>query len=362
MVVFLFIVILLVVSTVVNKLLWGKEITVLEMGVNFLATLVLFSTFWVVSVSFNLADTEIISGKVTQKEISKGSCEHSYSCHCYESCSGSGKDRSCSTHCDTCYDHSYDLSYIVESTIGNYHIARLDSQGLKEPPRYSEVRVDDSVSTTHAYSNYIKGSDRSLFKDHVDFTKEEVKSFPSYPGKIYDYYKIDRIIDQAGLYTAEELKALNAKLSRTLNDLAKEKQVNLVVVLINNTEEYALKLLSYWQGGKKNDVIIVVGIDSSKKINFVRVQSWTTNSLFDVKLRDSILDLESLDKIEKFDQLLQVASDEIRSTYARRAFKEFAYLKWQAMPSDGALTIFVLTALIISTGIGYVFSKDDYSI
>lgn len=358
MVVFLFIVLLLVVSTVINKLLWGKKITVREMAVNLGAMVFIFAIFWAISVSFSMLDTEILSGKVIHKEISKGSCEHGYPCHCYESCSGSGKNRSCYTHCDTCYEHSYDLSYIVESTIGNYLIARLDSQGLKEPPRYTEIAVEDPVSITHNYSNYIRGSNRSLFKDHVDFTKDEIKSFPKYPGKIYDYYKIDRIIDQAGLYSAEELVTLNGKLSRTLNDLAKEKQVNLVVVLTNNTEDYALKLLSYWQGGKKNDVIIVIGVDSSKDITFVRVQSWTTNSLFSVRLRDSLLDLESLDSTKKFEQILSIASEEIKATYTRRAFKEFAYLKWQSMPSDGALFIFVLISLAISTGIGYLFSKN----
>src|ERR1035437_10316243 len=78
------------------------------------------------------ADTEVWNGKVTSKEKEQVSCSHSYSCNCrsVQSCSGSGKDRSCtsSTQCDTCYEHNHDFDWVVHTTIGGKEIDRIDRQ------------------------------------------------------------------------------------------------------------------------------------------------------------------------------------------------------------------------------------------
>lgn len=357
MVVFLFIILVLLLSVLVNKLIWGREITIQEMLINALAVVFLFSVLWVVTVSAKLSDVEILNGKVTEKHVDRVSCEHSYPCHCRQVCSGSGKDKYCSEYCDTCYDHSYDNRYTVESTVGEFWIQRIDRQGLKEPPRYTEVKAEDSVAKQHSYNNYIKASDSSLFKDHVELSEEEIKTLPTYPLEVTDYYKINRVIDQTNLFSGEELNAFNFNIAKSLNDLGDKKQVNLVFVVTKNTEDYALKLLSYWNGGKKNDVIVVIGLKEDKEITFVRVQSWATDSIFNIKVRDSIVDLGKIDDLNK---PLSLTTQSIEAHYNRRPFEEFAYLKWSAMPSDITLAIFVTISLAISIGLGYYFSKENF--
>ena len=46
------------------------------------------------------SDTEVINGEVLSKARTEGSYVESYSCHCHNVCSGSGKNRSCSEQCD----------------------------------------------------------------------------------------------------------------------------------------------------------------------------------------------------------------------------------------------------------------------
>src|SRR4051812_22989724 len=57
-------------------------------------------------------DEEVWNGHVTSKEQVRVSCSHSYSCNCRQSCTSSGKGgQSCTTVCDTCYEHSNDYDW-----------------------------------------------------------------------------------------------------------------------------------------------------------------------------------------------------------------------------------------------------------
>lgn len=68
------------------------------------------------STYYGMIDTQILSGRVTDKIKESVSCEHSYSCNCIRTCNG----KSCSTHCSTCYEHSNDYDYNIHSTIGTF--------------------------------------------------------------------------------------------------------------------------------------------------------------------------------------------------------------------------------------------------
>jgi len=354
---YLFLVIagLLFVSAAINKLLWKEEITIAEMGCNFLIMLVLLGIFWGVSVSSGLRDTEILNGEVVDKKKERVGCRHSYPCNCYTTCFG-GKNSTCSTHCSTCYSHSFDNDWVIKSNLGNFFINTLDSQGLKEPPRWSEVKTGDPVSKEHSFDNYIKGSETSIFGKKITLSKEELKEMPIYPNKVFDYYKVNRVIDLAGALSVEELKKANEQLAEMLKSTGFQKQANVVIILTNKTEEFALKLLENWYGGKKNDAVIVIGL-SANKIEWVRLHSWSLHSIFDVKLRDAILDLETFD----MSKIIVETQSQLNENYARRSFKEFEYLRWQIMPSDQSLWIFVVLSLICSTTIGFFMSKNEFS-
>jgi hypothetical protein len=90
------------------------------------------------------------------------------------------------------------------------------------------------------------------------------------------------------------------------------------------------------------------------KIEYVRIHSWSLHSIFDIKLRDAILDIKYID----YDKIIKSIEDEARKDYVCRSFKEFEYLKWQIIPSMASIIFFTIICLIISIFAGYILSKN----
>lgn len=361
MTIFLLLVGLLSISVVINKLLWKEEITIQEMLLNLILMLGLLLVFWFITLQWNTSDTQILNGKVLEKTVDKVSCRHSYQCYCVEFCTG-GKDNSCHQVCQTCYDHSFDIDYNVKTNIADFRIKTIDRQGLKVPPRFAEVQKEDSVVITSTYTNYIKASNSSLFGSKITLSQAEKKEMPKYPLEIYDYYKINRVVDLTQSLPQSIMEEANTKLSDVLKEVGYNHQANAVIAITDKSEEYALKILDYWHGGKKNDVVVIIGIDKQAKlnefnypINYVRIHSWSLHNVFDVKLRDSILVIKEL----RLPLIITAIEKEIAADYQRRSFKEFEYLKWQILPSDQAVFIFACVSLFLSTLLGYYLSQNS---
>lgn len=267
-------------------------------------------------------DTEIWNGKVVSKNQETVSCSHSYSCNCRQTCSGSGKDRSCSETCDTCYEHSHDYDWDVRSTVGTITIDRIDRQGVYEPPRFTSVQPSDPVSVKHHFTNYLKGAKNNVLNRQGT---KITYPMPPYPGSIYDYYNIDRAISVDN--AVPNLQLWSKAISRSLIDLGNAKQVNLVLVFTKQPEDYADQLNASWLGGKKNDVIVVIGTQGTK-IDWVSVVSWTKREDFKVQVRDKLTGAP-LDPAS----VVKVITDEISANFERRHMKEFEYLKYDIEPN-----------------------------
>lgn len=267
------------------------------------------------------ADTQILNGQVVGKEREKVSCEHSYKCNCYytTSCSGTGSSRSCTRveHCSTCYEHSYDVDWNVHADIGSLTINRIDRQGLDEPPRWSQVQIGEPFSKSDSYYNYIKASPFSIFnKQQLD----QNIAVPSYPG-IFDYYKINRIINFGSEYPVDG--ELNDLLNISLKELGPKKHVNIVVFLHNKGSTYSQIIKTKHLGGKINDVYVVIDISKEGVFNDVAVFSWSKSDLVNVKIRDDLLD------IGKYDAKMmdKVISSNIYEHYVPRSIEDFKYLE-----------------------------------
>lgn len=339
--------------SLINKIVNHHEVTFLEFLINLLVPTLLFLIFWSVSIKIKLRDVEVLNGKVLDKKIEIVSCSHSYECNCITSCSGSGQNRSCSKICSTCYRHLFDKDYVVKTTIGNIYIDRVDSQGLKIPKRFDQVRIDEPVSKLSSYKNYIQASKNSIFNFKVVATKEEKKLFPRYPSKIYDYYKIDRVIDVSKFLSDKLIKELNLELSNILKNQISKKEHNVILVFHPFDDMFSLKLLNHWKGGKKNDILIFIEIEKDLKIKNVRVNSWALDTFFDVSLKDDILKLKDI-KVD----ILDVIKINVENNYVRRSFKEFEYLKWQIIPSGLEISIYFVISLILTLYLSNRFKNN----
>jgi hypothetical protein len=304
----------------------------------------------------NTSDVEIYNGRVTAKQSQRVSCSHSYSCHCRTVTTGTGKNRRTTTRCKTCYYHPFDMSWVYNtSDNGSASVSRVDSQGLKEPPRWTAIQVGEPSSSMHGYENYIKASPDSLFRKQ-GLMERYANQLPNYP-KVYDYYRIDRVltVDVA----VPNLKEWNQKLSEINAKLNPHKQVNATLVLVKGKDhEYFDALEQRYLGGKKNDVILVVSIDRYNNIMWADVMSWTDNKALHVSLRDAVLDMKVLDLTQP-DVLLSAVHTKISEHYAKKSMEDFKYLQSSITPSLTEWIVSMLLGIFAAIGMSFYFYTND---
>ena len=339
----------------VTKLIWPHTVSWIEIGSAFGVGAMLTLLVYFCGMVSQTHDVEILNGQVTSKSRDKVSCRHSYQCHCHyvESCSGSGKSRSCSSHqeCDTCYEHSYDVDWNVHSSVDNWSISHIDRQGLDEPPRWTQVQIGEPVSTTHSFTNYVKAVPESLF--HANLTNKFDTMIPAYPDGIYDYYKLNRAI--AVGVPVPDISQWNSDISDILRTLGPSKQANIIVIFVNTSDEsYLHALEGKWIGGKKNDIIVVLGVTKYPKIDFVAISSWTDAQLFKVQLRDDITAVGTVDRVK----IIQAIQTNTAKTFQRKHMKDFEYLKSQIEPPTWVLILAVLLGIVASVLTTYFVHRN----
>jgi len=303
----------------------------------------------------NTEDVEVLNGVVTSKKQIRVSCSHSYSCNCHTVSRGSGKDRYTSIECDTCYEHTNDWDWRVYSNVGETKIARVDRRGSNEPTRWTAVHIGEPFSTTHSYKNYIKAAPGTLLK-HQGLVEKYSGHLPAYPNSVHDYYRRDgslvlvngaRVPDPQ--FWVNQIAEINGRISPRY-------QADLVVVLAKGLpQEYFYALEQHWMGGKKNAVVLVIGVNAQLAPKWAAVMSWNTNPIFQVELRDLVMDLPTVTR----ESVLPILEQEVISRYHRKPMEDFSYLKSSITPTSDQLGWSMVFGLLASLCMLYLFHKHD---
>lgn len=317
-------------------------------GITAAASFVLTLAACSIATYVSTSSTEKLNGEVTGKEQVTVSCEHSYQCHCRTVSSGSGKNKTYSTVCDTCYEHFHDYDWDVHTNVGTITIDRVDRQGVDEPQRWSIVKNGDPVAVDHTYTNWIKPAHDSLFHTKTQDDKQ-LASLPKYPGQIYDYYKLNRIVLDG--VTVPNLDQMNEYLSEKLKVVGPKKQANIIIVVTNKPSvSFATDVYAAWQGAEKNDIVVFVSLNGNQ-IRWVDVEAWSKSSIFQVKLRDAINDTKTFD----MKTVIDLSAQNTIQYYQRKPMKEFEYLKddIQTITPLAAFIIFILIMMVHGGGIWF---------
>lgn len=299
----------------------------------------------------NLSDVEVLGGRITDKKREQVHCRHSYQCYCVSVSCG----KNCRTNiCQTCYHHSYDVDWEVKSTVGNFDIDTIDWQGVQEPPRWTKVVIGEPAARLHSYTNYIKASPDSLFRKSGNLEKYK-DSIPNYPSLVYDYHRIDRLV-QIGTTYPVDATAWNKAIEEINADVGFAKQASVSVVLANKEEEFANAIEQKWLGGKKNDVIVAIGTDGYT-ISWVKVLAWTYSEMLKIQIRDDVLNLKTLDRVK----VLSVIKDDVTNLYIRKPMDDFKYLTSSITPTTGEYLFVLILGIVLSVGLSYfMFTNDEY--
>lgn len=341
----------------VAKMIWKHEITLAELGLNLLIGVLIVVSGWALGRYAQALDVEILNGQVTGKRSERVPCEHSYSCNCRESCTGSGSSRSCSTTCSTCYEHAYDWDWLLETTVKTLKIDRVDRRGTKEPARFSAAQIGDPVAVAEPYQNYIKAAPDSLFNaaQNASLLAEFGPRLPEYPSRVYDYHYVDRVLTDG--VALPQQSQWSRQLAERLRSLGPQMQVNLVVVMTSSEDpRYADALNAKWLGGKKNDVVVVLGTPNYPAIGWVRVLSWTEREVFKVQLRDALLDLKEVE----LEPVLDTIAEQVQQGFKRRPMADFEYLKDEVEPPLWLTGLLLLLSAIASVGAAIYFANNEH--
>lgn len=300
----------------------------------------------------NTSDTEVWNGVVTGKAQVSVPCSHSYQCNPHPcNCDKKG----CDTCYDTCYEHNNDWNWdVYTSNQETITIDRVDSRGSFTPPRWSLIVSGEPTARTHSYSNYIKASPDSLFR-YQGQEQKYAAYIPSYPQDVYDYYKLDRLVLVNGA-TVDAPDLWNADLRRLNADIGAQKQVNIIVVMVKNLpEDFFYALEEHWVGGKKNDVVLVVGVDGANAPKWVQVMAWTINPIFEVKLREAIL---SRPIVQRWDAISELKIN-ILKYHQRKPMADFEYLKASIVPSTTEWVVTMIIGFIVAIGMTLYMHTND---
>jgi hypothetical protein len=330
----------------IAKAVWKQDYSFQELTMNVVIAALLATGLWYAGRYVEMRDVEIVNGAVIGKSRNWVSCTHSHSCNCRTNSKGKRS-------CDTCYDHSNDYDWVLKTSVEGkrFIISRVDRQGLREPPRYSAAKIGDPVAVEHAHVNYVKAAKGSLFHD-----KGEVLTnlpIPTYPNTVYDYHYAKRVLS-AGV-AVPDIAQWNQDIAMALRDVGPRKQVNFVVAFANTANPtYAQALERAWVGGKKNDVILVLGTPKYPEISWVRVLSWTDRQDFKVRLRDDVLDLKTVDR----ERIVQVLISNTDLMFKRKLMSDFEYLKWEIDPPLWATVLAFILSAGTSIWLSIYFSRN----
>ena len=299
-------------------------------------------------------DTELINGVVTEKTRSHGTYDESYSCNCRtvtRTRRVNGKtERYTEEKCDTCHRTWYTVKWNCATTVGDISVASTKSTSrtvylTPNPTVYELIVVGDPATRTHAYTNYVIGSEDTILKTKPQESDAKF-GIPDYPLNVYNVYKVDRFFTDLAIDSTTKQAWIDmvANLNR---DVGAKRQANIIVYITKHSTDFAFALERRWEGFNKNDIIVVIGADDlTSRPKWVNVMSWTKREDFKVHLRESLATLPALD-IAATSAKIQAS---VLAEFERRKMRDFEYLAEENNPSG----LQVIVWMLIVSAIGFV--------
>lgn len=329
-----------------HKIQWLEMVLILAAGVILTAGIYAAGTFQAT------ADVEILNGEVTSKKREHGEYTRTYDCNCVSRTVNGVTSRTC----QTCSEQRYTVEWNVFSNIGSFEIDSEDSAwksvyNKADPPLFARAQNGDPVAKRHKYTNFIKAAPDSLIRAWD--IKKYGNLIPPYPSDIYNVYNINRAL--AVDVAIPDIDQWNKAISNMLKILGPQRQANVVVVFTKLDQSYLQAIEGKWLGGKKNDIVVVIGTSQYPQIDWVGVASWTPQELFKVQLRDSIVAVGVVDR----DKIINQIQAHTLATFKRREMKDFEYLQYQIEPPTWALILAIISGIVTSLGLSYFFYHND---
>jgi hypothetical protein len=338
----------------IAKRIWHTTVNWQEMGLNIVIPVLLATLVWQLGVYGQTTDHEVWNGQITSKSRVHDTYEDPYDCMCTT-------DKDGSQSCSTCYETRYTVTWSAKSTVGNIRFKHLDRTSRSvynesDPVAYKRCKKGQPAAMEKSYTNYVQAVPQSLFNDNSTTAEQFAGKIPAYP-RVHSRYKINRVLN-VGTKLSTETATLNKDLSESLKRLGATKQANIIVILTEiDDPTYRHAVENAWKGGKKNDIVIFIGVDGNK-ITWTDTMTWALNSgneMFHVTMRDGIEEIGTVDTTK----LTPFISKTVSGLYDRPHMKDYEYLADEISPPTWVIVLAIIIAIGGSIGLTILFHYKE---
>jgi len=363
-------VVLSIAVTLGVKYYFQKEITLWEMALPPIVTLITVLVVNSIALNLTTRDTEYWGGWVTkavyyERWDEEVPCIHArYRTETYD-CGTSDKPATCSRQVFDGWEHMYDVDdhpehWVAEtSNDTEYEITRnyftllcsqFNNKSFQDMHRdYHRIDGDayvtewdskfdtvESVVEKHTYTNKVANS-TSLFK----FPEIDPKTTPVFAYPDVNGFSCPSVLGAPGLPNSEDIDKVNSLLGAS-------SKIKVWVLIWEGyfDRQVAFDQKAFWKGSNKNELVICININSVKdpKVNWCEVFSWSDSE----ELKTSIVSFVSEEnKTLDLKELANYLYKNIPSKWTKKNWHDFDYISVDIPPLG---LFFIWLVAVLSTG------------
>lgn len=215
------------------------------------------------------------------------------------------------------------------------HVSRWSQSSWGDGNRYTTT-WENRVIASHNVFNFPEVADRTPLYDYPKI---------SYP------YTTPFILGEGG--PTKEVAERKLAIWNALHGPTKQCRL-IFCVFRDQPFQVALDQESVWQGGNKNEFIVMIGVDSaSEHIAWSHVASWTEVDQLKVAVKDLVRNQGTLDLVK----LVDVVGPIVEERFERKHFRDFNYITVEP-PLWGIVLTFVVTT-VFNVGLSVWIVQND---
>lgn len=310
---------------------WKGKISTTESVFHCIVSIVLIGIFYTIAFFMSNASTQVLHGQVVEKVRDEYTRTETYSCRC-------DSDNNCST-CTRTY---YGVRWYFDTTVGRVNIQRKETQSRRvwrtpDPSAYTFTNKYDHCAVEDLYLDYTK-SQHSVFNKRL--LGSEAANVVHYP-TVYNHCRINNVINLG--VPDIDANALNKELLDRMKEVGAQKQLNLILVLTRSQDRgFKNHLEAQWNGGRKNDFVVIIGVLNSKI-------SWVDGFTFQDTINNHKAVLAVQRTLEKQDltNVVNTVVDVAVKHYTRTPMKDFKYMLSELRLSTGWAILFGIITLTV---------------
>lgn len=322
----------------------------------------------------NVSDTEYWGTVGTEVRHYERWNEYIHQTCSYTTCTGSGKDQSCTTHyydCSYVKDHpeewkivnQFGTEYGIDKPTFDYLVKKWSArpQFIEMDRDYHSIDGDaygfvwdqrtisaQAITTQHSYENKTQTAN-TLFKFR-DMDQKEAKKLG-----LHEYP--EDMLFQKTILGATIPDSTASKYDYVNGIYGPSKQVRVYILYFwGKPRDIAFEQKSYWKGGNKNELVICVGVDkTTKRVTWVEPFSWCKVPMVEARIRSYHATNPEFD-LDKFQPEL---TKYIAADWQRRNFKDFDYISIELSKTQVLIIWIVLSCLCIAVSVWVVKNEIE---